>query len=232
MKIHTKRSPAGYKVREVPLDVKATAADGTFSGYGSVFGVVDSYNEIVAAGAFKRSLGELAAKGRKLPILYQHRAGEPLGVYSDVHEDDTGLWVEGAMLIDKIGRAAETHALMSVGAITGLSIGYYVEKYEVDNETNVITLTDVELVEVSVVTFPANDAARIETIKAKLAHGAMPTLPEFERFLRDAGFSKTQAAVLANRGLAHLLAGVEAGGPDADMGDPLEAAKAFRLPSF
>lgn len=67
------------------------------------------------------------------------------------------------------------------------------------------TLTKLDLVEISLVTFPANDDARIDTIKSKLAHGSLPSLPEFEQLLREAGFSKTQAAVIANRGLKHLL---------------------------
>lgn len=209
----------GLKIRDFHLNVKAAdiAEDGSFTGYGSVFGVVDSYQEIVAPGAFKASLAELQAKGRKVPVLWQHRSGEPLGVYSELVEDDTGLKVTGRLLVDEIGQAKEALALMKAGAVTGLSIGYWVRKSSYDEKTGIRTLLELDLVEVSLVTFPANDEARVDAVKFKLAHGELPTLPEFERLLREAGFSRTKAAVVAAHGLPHLLRS-ESGGPAASDG--------------
>ena len=89
-------------------------------------------------------------------------------------------------------------------------------------------LTRLDLQEVSVVTFPANDAARIDTVKARLAAGGLPTLPEFERHLREAGFSKSQSAAIASRGLSHLLRG-EPAGEDATGDDILGALRSFKL---
>lgn len=193
------------KIRDFDLSVKAVQPDGFFSGYGSVFGVVDSYNEIVAPGAFASSLADRAAKGRKLPILWQHQSDRPLGVYEVVKEDARGLYLEGQLLVGDVAQAREAHALMKAGAISGLSIGYWPRASSLDDKTGVRTLTAVDLDEVSIVTRPANDEARIDVVKMKLAHGGLPTLPEFERLLREAGFSKTQAAVIANRGLSHVL---------------------------
>ena len=90
---------------------------------------------------------------------------------------------------------------MKVGAVTGLSIGYWTRESSLDEKTGIRTLTKLDFEEVSLVTFPANDEARIDAIKLKLAHGGLPDLNEFEKFLREAGFSKTQSAVIANRGL-------------------------------
>jgi len=219
---------AGMKVRDFALQIKAVSDDGLFSGYGSVFGVVDSYREVVEKGAFLQSLNEQSSKDRPIPVLWQHRSGEPIGVYDKVFEDDKGLYVEGRLLIKDVARAAEAHALMKAKAVSGLSIGYYVRDDSWDEKERVLRLKQLDLVEVSLVTFPANDDARVDAIKSKLAHGDLPTLPEFEQLLREAGFSKTQAAVIANRGLKHLLDRSESGGEPSEL---LAALQSFSLNS-
>lgn len=203
------------KVRRSALSVKAgdVGSDGTFTGYGSVFGVEDSYGEIVSPGAFAESLANFEAKGRQVPILWGHNWDKPIGVYSSIEEDDVGLRVEGRLLIDEVRQAAEAHALMKAGAVTGLSIGYYVIESERPEKTGPVLLTKLDLIEVSLVTFPANDAARVDAIKQSLQRGEMPTLPEFEKLLRDAGFSKRQAATVASHGFAHLLRSDSASAP-------------------
>lgn len=220
------------KVRDFDFDLKAVSDDGKFSGYGSVFGVVDTYNEIVAANAFGASLADREAKGRKLPVLWQHQSDKPIGVYDVVREDAKGLYVEGRLLIKDVALAAETHALLKHGVVSGLSVGYWTRESSYDEKTGVRTLTRLDLEEVSIVSFPANDDARIDAVKFKLAHGGLPSLPEFERLLRDAGFSRTQAAVVANRGLKHLLSDPAGPATDTAARDLLEAIKGFSLPTF
>ncbi|MFV3415307.1 HK97 family phage prohead protease [Pseudomonas sp. NY15436] len=217
-----RKSASSLKIRDFDLHVKTVSDDGLFSGYGSVFGVVDSYLEIVAPGAFTESLAEIASKGRPVPVLWQHRSDQPVGVWTNLKEDDRGLFGDGKLILDGVPRAIEAHALMKAGAVSGLSIGYYVRESSRDEKTGVRTLTKLDLVEISLVTFPANDDARVDTIKSKLAHGSLPSLPEFEQLLREAGFSKTQAAVIANRGLKHLLRSESEG----DLADP-EMAQAL-----
>lgn len=229
-----KHKHGSIKVRDFDLQVKAVADDGKFSGYGSVFGVVDTYQEVVAAGAFTESLAEIKKKGRPVPVLWQHRSASPIGIWDSLTEDDRGLYGEGSLLIGAVAQATEAHALMKAGAISGLSIGYWVRESSYDEKTGIRTLTKLDLVEISLVTFPANEDARVDAVKMKLAHGGLPTLSEFEGILREAGFSKTQAAVIANRGLKHLLDRSESEG----KGDT-EATKGliqhlgnFKLPSF
>ncbi|MAW99893.1 MAG: HK97 family phage prohead protease [Sphingomonas sp.] len=195
------------KVRDFQLSLKADGVndDGSFTGYGSVFGVEDSYAEVVAAGAFADSLAELKAKDRRVPVLWQHDQRQPIGIYDLIEEDARGLKVEGRLLIDKVGQAREAHALMQAGAVSGLSIGYWVRESSYDEKTNIRTLTKLDLVEVSLVTFPANDDARVEAVKFKLAHGELPSVREFEKLLREAGFSKSQSMMVANHGLAELI---------------------------
>jgi HK97 family phage prohead protease len=226
------RKNATLKIRDFDLSVKAVSDDGLFSGYGSVFGTVDSYREVVAPGAFAESLAEIKAKGRPVPVLWQHRSGEPIGVYSSLVEDAHGLKVEGQLIIDGVARAKEAHALMKAGAVSGLSIGYYVREDSWDEKERVRTLKKVELVEISLVTFPANDDARVDAIKSKLAHGSLPTLPEFEQLLREAGFSKSQSAVIANRGLKHLLDRSESGSTADEITSVVKQLGRLTLPTF
>lgn len=185
------------KVRDFDFDVKAVGDDGTFNGYGSVFGTVDSYQEVVAPGAFTESLAELKAKGRPVPVLWQHRSSEPIGAWSALSEDDRGLFGEGRILLDAGDMERRAHAHMKAGTVTGLSIGYWVRESSYDEKTGIRTLTKLDLIEISLVTFPANDDARVEAVKFKLAHGELPTEREFGKFLREAGFSKSRSTFLS-----------------------------------
>ena len=138
------------------------------------------------------------------PVLWNHNDGEPIGVYTNIYEDEKGLFVEGRLLIDDVPRAKSTHALLKAGAIDGLSIGYKTKK--ANQQTNGIReLIELDLGEISIVTMPANEQSLITSVKSKLEEGELPTLPEFEKFLRESGFSKTQSTAIAGKGLRHLL---------------------------
>lgn len=206
------------KVQDFYLSIKAgdVGDDGTFTGYGSVFGgEPDSYGEIVANGAFTESLAELAGKGRIVPVLWQHKSTEPIGVYDEIVEDQHGLRVHGRLLIDEVAQAREAWALLKAGAVTGLSIGYWVRQSKYDQTTGIRTLIKLELVEVSLVTFPAKDDARVEAVKFKLDRGELPTKSEFEKALREAfPFSKSQATAIASYGLDYLLRSESEGAGD------------------
>ncbi len=186
------------------LKIKAVQEDGFFSGYGAVFGNVDWYNDVILPGAFVKSLEKWAEKNKMPPVLWNHNDGEPIGVYTNIYEDEKGLFVEGRLLIDDVPRAKSTHALLKAGAIDGLSIGYKTKK--ANQQTNGIReLIELDLGEISIVTMPANEESLITSVKSKLEDGELPTLPEFEKFLRESGFSKTQATAIAGKGLRHLL---------------------------
>lgn len=199
-----RKHSGALKVRDFDFEIKAVNDDGSFNGYGSVWDVVDSYQEVVAKGAFTESLAEIQAKGRPVPVLWQHRSSEPIGAWSNLREDDHGLWGDGQILLDAGAMEKRAYAHMKARTVTGLSIGYWVRESSFDEKTNIRTLTKLDLVEISLVTFPANDDARVEAVKFKLAHGELPTDREFEKFLREAGFSKTRAAGLVNHGLADM----------------------------
>lgn len=178
----------------VAAEIKAIDDSGVIEGYGSVFRNLDSYSDIVAPGAFAKSLEEAKASGRMPAMLWQHNPEEPIGVWTDLREDDRGLFVKGKLADTQRGN--EARELIKLGALTGLSIGYTTRSYKVDRENDSRILTDVQLWEVSPVTFPANSEARITGVKAD----AISSPKDFERFLRDAGFSRREAKQITAHG--------------------------------
>lgn len=215
--------------KQIAFKAEAVKDDGTFSGYGSVFGNVDSYREIVMPGAFKASLATLASSGDPLPALWQHQSDKPIGGYTSLKEDDHGLYVEGFLLKDEVQLAKEAYALMKRRLVKGLSIGYYVVKSDFNEKTSVRSLTELDLREISPVTFPANDKAQVENVKSALTHmlkaGEIPNTRMFEDFLREAGFTKSQAAAIAVHGLSKL----HRGEPDSTKGDVFKMLSEFKL---
>lgn len=176
-----------------PLEIKSISDTGSFEGYGAVFGNIDSYGDIITRGAFQKSLA--AMKPSNCKMLWQHDTEKPIGVYTDIREDDNGLYVKGNLLISDVAQAREAYALLKANAIEGLSIGYTVnpggQKMGADGNTY---LNDLKLWEVSIVTFPANPEANVESVKS------IKSIKDYERFLRDAGFSKKQAVALSLHG--------------------------------
>lgn len=148
-----------------PLAVKALAEDGFFVGYASVFGNVDSSNEIVEKGAFKRTLARWRAKNAAPAMLWMHDPTMPIGLWVAMGEDENGLVVQGRLALST-QKGREAYELLKMKALTGLSIGYRVVTSKIDSKRKARILTDVELFEVSLVTFPANDAARIAGVKS------------------------------------------------------------------
>lgn len=193
------------KRKSFRFEVKAAEdAAGTFEGYGNVFNVLDSYNEIVAPGAFTQTLEELSAAGRTVPVIWQHDMASPIGVYDSVTQDSVGLKVAGRLAIPDVQQAVEALALMKMRAITDMSIGYYVRNSSYDEKTGIRTLTQLDLVEVSLVTLGANPAAQISAVKARIEAGDFLSVREFEELLREQGFSKAAAAQIAERGYKSL----------------------------
>jgi hypothetical protein len=127
-------------------------------GYASVFGQGDRGGDVVAPGAFAASL---AARGAgRVRMLWQHDPGQPIGVWEEIREDGRGLFVRGRLL-PEVARGREAAALLEAGAIDGLSIGYRTVKAGRDGQGRRL-LTQVELWEVSLVTFPMLPEARVD----------------------------------------------------------------------
>jgi HK97 family phage prohead protease len=207
------------KYIERPFEVKAVEEDGTFTGYGSVFGNVDSYDEIVAPGAFAESLAAWKASGRLPPVLWQHRSGEPVGPHLDMAEDTHGLFLTGQLLVNDVQRAREARALMKAKAVNGLSIGFVPREDSFDRVTGIRTLKKVDLWEVSIVTFPANPQAQIANVKSAI--DGLEDMDAMERYLCQAGgFSRAQSKAYLHR--VKALAAQRQAEPDAELHAMLE----------
>lgn len=142
---------------------------GQFSGYASVFGQVDQSGDVVMPGAFRKSL----ARKSKAPIrmLFQHDPKEPIGVWDRIVEDDTGLWVEGRLLVD-VGRASELQHLIHNRALDGLSIGFRTVRAHKEPATGYRRIHQIDLWEISIVTFPMMESARIISDAIEPGHRA------------------------------------------------------------
>jgi len=214
-----------YLTKSIDLDLKSLTDAGRFSGYGSVFGNVDKGGDVVEHGAFGKSLELWSKSDRQVPMYWQHKTDEPIGSHPDLKEDKHGLFTNDADLwVDDAPYARIALKGMRTKTITGMSIGYRIKRDSYDKKSGVTTLHELDLVEISVVSNPMNDAARMTDVKSMIEAGTLPTLREFEDFLRDAGgFSKSQAAAIATSGLSKLLRGE----PGDTKGDDVQTALVF-----
>ncbi len=143
------------------LELKSLDEQGRFAGYASVFDVVDNQRDLMLRGAFSKTI---EGRSGSIKMLWQHQQSEPIGVFERIFEDAHGLYVEGRLLLD-VQRAREAYSLLKSGAVSGLSIGYSPVRYRIAPETGVRLLAQVELWEISLVTFPANEAAGVTVVK-------------------------------------------------------------------
>ncbi len=142
------------------IDSGVTVTDGTLiEGYASFFGKCDQGGDVVEAGAYAASLADLAQKGRSVKMLWQHDPTQPIGIWDEVREDKKGLYVKGRLLLD-VEKGREAAALIEAGAIDGLSIGYRTKKAHKNGKGQRL-LAELELWEVSLVTFPMLPEARV-----------------------------------------------------------------------
>jgi HK97 family phage prohead protease len=144
------------------LDLKTIAEDGTFTGYASLFGVTDLGGDVVQAGAFTKSLKSKPAA--KVKMLRGHDTSEPIGVWTRIEEDARGLKATGQLILTTV-KGRETYELLKAGALDGLSIGYRTKKESFDRAKKVRLLNELELHEISVVTFPMLPSATISRVK-------------------------------------------------------------------
>lgn len=214
-------------------ELKFAADDGaqamSFTGYGAVFGNVDSYGDVIEAGAFSKFLADVKSGNQPWPAMLSQHGGwqlsaediTPIGVWTDFAEDGHGLKVTGQLA--DTPRGLEMYKLMKMSprpAIDGMSIGYIAKEWEPRSkpEDPKRKLKRIDLIEVSIVTRPANGKARVESVKNDW------TERDFERLLtRDAGLSRSDALVVINQGFKSLIAMRDAG--SAELAELYEAVK-------
>jgi HK97 family phage prohead protease len=171
-------------------EVKA-GEQGVFSGYGSIFGNEDQGNDIVQKGAFTKSLQDRPAT--KVKMLFQHKTDEPIGVFEEIYEDQKGLFVKGRLALGT-QKGREAYELLKMGALDGMSIGFRADPQKQgynENKRGVRTLKQVDLMEISLVTFPMNERALITSVK-----GNSKNIREWEDILREVGgLSRTESKI-------------------------------------
>ncbi len=202
--------------KAVALDLKAVS-EGVIQGYASLFGEKDQGGDVVMPGAYARSLAALAADNRRVKMLWQHDPAQPIGVWDEVKEDARGLLVKGRILTD-VAKGREAAALLAAGAIDGLSIGYRTVNATRGAKGERL-LNELEIWEVSVVTFPMLQSARIDAVKA-----ADLSKHDLERMLtRDAGLSRSVARRLMAGGYDAMKATRDAGAGIAELAELYKA---------
>lgn len=186
--------------------VKMDGESGRFSGYASVFGGIDAYGDTIVRGAYADAIRDFSSP----KMFFNHRSFDlPIGKWIDIGEDDVGLRVDGEITMGmSFGR--DVHAALKHGTLDGISVGIVLSKddYEMRSNGGRLIKKVKRLVEASVVTFPADGAARVEldSVKYELEH--LETIRDFERFLRDAGgLSKGLTEALVSRAKIVFAAG-------------------------
>ncbi len=175
----------------LPFAIKSVTDAGVVEGVISAFGGIDEYGDTIEAGAYTKSIAELATSGRKLPVLLQHDHSRPIGVWSELKQTANALFGRAELAME-VGDAREAHALAKMGALTGISIGYEVASGGSRRDGNRRILSDIKLWEASLVTFPADPSARISSVK----HIGGPA--DIEDMLRTCGMSGRKAKLAAS----------------------------------
>lgn len=184
------------ETKNYEFEIKNINEKGIFQAYASTFGNADLIDDVVQKGAFLKSLQSRPAKD--VLMFWQHKSDVIVGEWLSMKEDDHGLLVEGQLFIDDIQQAKEAFFLMKKKLIKKLSIGFQLVKKSFDNGKRF--LDEIDLLEVSLVTFPCNEEASILGVKA-----AEMSEKDFERKLRDAvGLSRSEAKTLMSRGFKAL----------------------------
>lgn len=181
---------------DAKFEIKDMTDSGSFAGYGSVYGNIDGGGDIMEANCFTKSLTDWTAKGRMPALLWQHRQDQPIGAYQKMQESPQGLYVEGSLAL-KTQRGAEAYELLKMKAISGLSIGFQTKEADYNAKTGVRNIKTADLFEVSLVTFPMNDQARVSAVKTIEEIG---DLSGAELYLREVGgVSRSEAKAIVSR---------------------------------
>lgn len=197
------------------IETKKVSAKGEFEGYGALFNLVDNGGDVIQKGAFAASLGDFASKGRAPKMLWQHDPATPIGVYTEVREDDRGLYVKGQLLLDTVS-GKEAYIRLKSGAVDGLSIGYRTREADFTDE-GLRVLKQVDLWEISLVTFPMNPDTRVDAVKALDAGKSDPVAAQLNNALAAMGIAPKDAAAASAAAIKSLVTGRSGGDEVAEL---------------
>lgn len=195
--------------KAIAVSLNKVDEKGLFEGYACLFGKEDLGRDIIRSGAFSNSLNKRGIAGVKL--LYQHDPAQPIGQWLTIREDGRGLFVKGQLALD-VEKAREIHAMMQAGILDGLSIGFKTIRGQKDRKSGARHLLELDLWEISVVTFPMQPDARISSVKSDPTTSGMEATSGFHlskrqlerKLMQDAGLSRSDARALLARGFPGL----------------------------
>jgi hypothetical protein len=187
--------------RVIPLhsaELKFAGKQGEFSGYGAYYGNKDAHGDVIAAGSSSNSLEEWKERGKWPPMLLQHGGFGigaddmlPIGEWTHMEENNRGLKVDGRLFAMNTERGQYVYEGLKSGVLDGLSIGFRVRAEEVGEKPGERIIKDIDLWEVSVVTFPANTRARVTTVKSL----TVEELRDLEVALGERGVSRKDRGI-------------------------------------
>ena len=173
-------------------NIKHLDDGGSFSGYASVFGVQDSDGDVIVKGAFQESIDKFKESGKMPKMLWQHNPTEIIGKYSEIYEDDKGLFVRGSLILG-VEKGREAYELLKAGVLDAMSVGFNIKNAFADDRRNRV-IDNADLWEISLVTWGSNPQALISDVKS------IKTERDFERTLRKLGFSQKEAKRITAEG--------------------------------
>lgn len=196
------------------LEIKSLDEGGYFEGYASVFGVQDFDGDVIVQGAFQKSIDKFIEKNKMPKMLWQHNPAMIIGSWQEMREDDNGLWVKGSLILE-VEKGREAYALMKAGELDAMSVGFNIVGAERTGTSNTGRVIDeADLWEISLVTWGANPEALIANVKG------IETIRDFEKFLRESGFSRKESTRIASHGFKQ-----EQRDADSDLIDGLRELK-------
>ncbi len=184
--------------KEMSVQVKALEEEGVIEAYLNNFNFIDRARDNTQKGAFANSIKTINERGYNLPMLFAHDHSMICGHWESLVEDEIGLKATGRINLEtELGR--EMYALVKSGSLSGVSIGYKTIREEWDRATKSNRLLELEVVEASLVSVPCSDISRIQLVKTYLEHGELPTQPELEKVLKEAGLSNSQSKMVVTK---------------------------------
>lgn len=176
-------------------------ADGVFEAVAWPYGAPDRVNDVIERGAFTKSLERLAATNTAMPLLWEHERGTPIGALPVLKDTDAGLLVRGELELS-IEKAQQAYSLAKRKALS-LSISFAYDEKNVTERDGQRFYSEVDLLEISLVTVPANSGAVLTKIKSL---DDVSSIRDFEVLVRDAlGLSRRQSKQLAAVGYPALI---------------------------
>jgi HK97 family phage prohead protease len=185
--------------KAIDLNVKSLTEDGKIEGYLNTFDHIDRIGDNTQKGAFSKSIKRIKDSGNVLPMLFGHNHEKVAGVWTEIYEDEKGLYGKGQLNLDtQLGQ--ELYSNIKMGAIKGISIGYFEVDTEFDSKSGSKLLKELDLIEASIVLLPCNEQSQVEVVKSMNESGEKPTKTQLEKALKELGFSRKNSKTIIAEG--------------------------------